>query len=299
MKKQTNGETRFFPSGTGGVRIIGADSESPSFFSLYSKMEEVSYLYDEFSCKRLTLMIHPEKNQTIDLSTIKTLHELKRLHIECAEHSTIKFDPTKTPEDLLQNLRELIITGPVPTGFPPLASARRLGKLRITWFKGIPLWLHSESLVDLRIDSIKGKQFDFGELTGLPKLRRLCLSQGSLQSAKGITTLTQLKTLHLAQVRGNPDLSAVCEHPGLENLMIEAMRTNKDWDFLAKKSNWKAISLEIAESVEFAREIPGLQEFYCSKVLTQPSFGNKAKTYFFSPDGTRPALRAFYESLID
>lgn len=296
---QATDNMHFFASGAGSVTIIGKDSDSPCFVSLFSELDKHLHLYDTFGCKQLVLTTTPEKGQTIDLSKIKTLDQVRRLHIECAEHATIKFDPTRTPEDLLQNLRELIITGPVPTGFPPLASARRLGKLRITWFKGISRWLHSESLVDLRIDSIKGKQFDFGELTGLPKLRRLCLSQGSLQSAKGITTLTQLETLHLAQVRGNPDLSAVCEHPGLENLMIEAMRTNKDWDFLAKKSNWKAISLEIAESVEFAREIPGLQEFYCSKVLTQPSFGNKAKTYFFSPDGTRPAFRAFYESLID
>lgn len=281
------------------VKILGQGSSRPTLFSMYSNLREALPLFDEFGCRQLVLLIPPEKPYEIDLSSVSQLDRLESLHIEGSEQATLKLDPNKTAEDLLDNLRELVITGPVPTGFPPLASARRLGKLRITWFKGIPLWLHSESLVDLRIDSIKGKQFDFGGLTGLPKLRRLCLSQGSLQSAKGITTLTQLTTLHLAQVRGNPDLSAVCEHPRLENLMIEAMRTNKDWDFLAKKSNWKSISLEIAESVEFAREIPDLQEFYCSKVLTQPSFGNKAKTYFFFPDGTRPALRAFYESLID
>jgi hypothetical protein len=136
-------------------------------------------------------------------------------------------------------------------------------------------------------------------MTGLPNLKRLCISQGSLESAEGIISLANLETLLLAGVRGTPDLTAICDHPKLENLLVESMRTLKNWSFLEKKPNWKSISLEIAESVEFAREIPGLQEFYCGKVLTQPSLGTKTKKYFFFPDGARPALGAFYESLID
>jgi hypothetical protein len=111
------------------VQIIGPGTPHPAFLSTYPDLPEGLALYDRFNCKKLVLIIAPEKNQEIDLSRVSTLDAMEYLHIQCAEQVSLKLDPSTPPAYALNNLRELIISGPVPNTFHASQRLKGSGKL--------------------------------------------------------------------------------------------------------------------------------------------------------------------------
>jgi len=72
--------------------------------------------------------------------------------------------------------------------------------------------------------------------------------------------------------------------------MFDKYRKITDWSFLAQKQDWNAISLEVAENIDFLQKLPNLKHFYCEKVLNAD---DKAEKWFRLGSGAS----VFYEEV--
>ena len=108
---------------------------------------------------------------------------------------------------------------------------------------------------------------DLTALSGLTGLVRLKIIQGKMKSLQGVQSLPNLQTLFIATAAKLDDLQPILCAPKLVNLMFEGYRKVTDWSFLEKKPALQAISLGLADSVNFIAKLPNIKFLYCKKVL--------------------------------
>lgn len=293
------GDTLISPDGR--LSVTGTDQPEQGFHFGVLDLKPYAAFFEKFNC--VTLGISPVAEAAVfDLDAVLHDERITSLHID-ADGPVIptRFTPGRT---YFSNLTRLHILGACPSEFPDLRELDALRKLTIQYDKHFTsVWNACESVKDLVVHDYDEK--DLVPLGGMVGIERLTITRGKLTSLKGIEQFPRLKTLILTRTPKLTDLEPLLSAPLLRNIKFESYRKTTEWNFLAARSDWEAIILDTASTIDFVQDIHSLNYFYCGKVqdcankYTALVREDGAKELVPDRDETAsfPIYAAFYESI--
>ncbi len=247
-------------------------SEDLSFLKKLSGLKKFRYtnIYGEKECesikpvkylKNLTeLYLDVPGKATADISPIKGLTKLKKLHLECIDAKNALIIKN------LKNLRELyleVIDGRSEVDLTFLGDLKKLEKLDITErysstrSKGLSSAAKLKKLKSLSISDFEDEDLSFvGEM---PQLEELIISYSNNSFAKTVGNLKKLKTLMLFDMQC--DMSFLSELKSLEVLFVFGSY-NLDITGISKLKKLKAVSVDLCEFDDLSelKKCPSLEE---------------------------------------
>lgn len=247
-------------------------SEDLSFLKKMSGLKKFRYtnVYGEKECesikpvkylKNLTeLYLNVPAKATADISPIKGLTKLKKLHLECIDANNAPVIKN------LKNLRELyleVVDSSSEVDLTFLGDLKKLEKLDITErysdtrSKGLSSVAKLKKLKSLGIHDFEDEDLSFvGEMT---QLEELSLSYSNKSFAKTVGNLKKLKSLTLIDMRC--DMSFLSELESLEDLFVLGSY-NLDITGISKLKKLKAVSIELCEFDDLSelKKCPALEE---------------------------------------
>jgi hypothetical protein len=262
-----------------------------TYFSLYdineeqqgisireSSSDEFLKFFQTFNCTRLYFSFYWKSGiiNLINTGIDSKIRELSFISTSVAQ-PLIKFEAHKNYFPKLVKLR---LEGGLNFQFPSLKNSYELKWILIDYDKkNFSNWtslINKNQIIDLRVNSLDSKHL-FSLLGDFTSLIKLTLANGKFTNLDGIENFNHLKTLNLTNCRRLSDATSILNSKSLENLKVEMVTKIKNWDFLAKNKNLRCVSLETAESIEFFRDLPNIDFFFCKKVLDR-----KNKSFLFS-----------------
>lgn len=229
-------------------------------------------LFSKFNCVALAFNLLGEGG-TLNLDDIDPDDGIVKLHI----NTYYSFDVLHRPErDYFPMLRELSVFWKFPVGFPDLGRNTHLCALTVQYEKGSSdQWIRLAQVQDLVIHEYDEE--DLTALSGLTGLVRLKLIKGKMKSLRGIEQLPNLETLSISTAATLTDPHPLLAAPKLVNVLFESYKKVTDWSFLGTKPTLNAISLGLADSLNFMRDLPQLKFLYCKNVVDR-----EGKKFLFS-----------------
>jgi hypothetical protein len=257
----------------GTIAIYGINEQEQSIVLSNTKIEDCTDFFEKYNITSLFISRIGFEG-AIDLSTVKFSERLRKLHLQLCSSTMIVFSDLTNG---FENLKELTISGATPEKFLNLKSLTNLSALTLEYGNGLKAdWIDLTNIRDLNIHDFK--ESDLSVFNGLINLRRLRLTNGKMKSLDGLESLPQLETLFIAANASKlTDVNAIIRSKNLKNIMFESLRKIQQWDFLKSKNDLQCICLDTAESVDFMKDFPNLEFFFCKKVLDK-----KSKSFLFS-----------------
>lgn len=229
-------------------------------------------IFSKFNCVALALNLQGEGG-TLNLDDIDRDEHVVKLHINTYYTINVVHQRERV---YFPMLRELSVLWKFPAGFPDLSGNTHLCALTVQYEKGSSdQWLRLPQVQDLVIHEYD--EDDLTALNGLTGLVRLKLIKGKMKSLRGIEQLPNLETLCISTAAKLTDVQPLLAAPKLVNVLFESYKKVTDWSFFGTKPTWNAISLGLADSLDFMRDLPQLQFLYCKNVVDR-----EGKKFLFS-----------------
>jgi|GEM_PF-1469615 len=235
---------------------------------------------------RIWTMGKHDVSYTYDLTSID-LDNLELLFIDVQKTDEIVIQSDQN----ISKLKQLFIRGPKPKNFLNLPIFSNICYLDMQDAKGkdsLELIKKCAYLKDFRVYGLK--QDDLTVFSEHKYFKRLFVSQSTIKNLNGISQIDNLETLIIVSTRSLTNVDELFRAKKLKNIMFSKYRKITDWDFLAQKQDWNAISLEVAENIDFLQKLLNLKHFYCEKVLNAD---DKKEKWFRLGDGAS----VFYEEV--
>jgi hypothetical protein len=261
--KFTGPEMPVMASEDGRVMIMKNDAgKFVSFSFSNSSLGEYAKFLSNFNIEILGLTNHSLIPLRHDFSKI-SIDSLEKIFFELSPSDTIIFSQGK---QIFKKLKEISIRGSFPLQMPLADSFPKLIKLTIELTSDYALeWLKGfDDIIDMIIYKFPEKNLK--SLASLKNIRRLCLVECDLTSLDGIETFPCLTTLHVVACNKLSKIQSLLQSNSIQYIMFEKFKKIKNWDVLAQKKNLKSIWLEIANDVNFVRELPNLEYFKCLRI---------------------------------
>ena len=282
------------------ISIFCTNEHAQSFSFVNADLNNFSEFFDRYNCT--SILFSTSKSPAIfDIEAIKNRQNIKKLGL-CLEVPTSVLYTDSS--EAFQNIEELSFSGIPPSNFPSLERIPKLRKLTIEYNEEFAkTWIGLKQVQDLHI--ISYSEPDFHILKDLSCLRRLKIEHGTMHSLNGIERLQNLETLIINGSTSLSDVNSILLSQNLKNIMFENYKKIKDWEFLRNKTNLQNIFIDTANSISFIKDLPNLNFFFCSKVLSRNKksilFSTELHQDKMSPEGVHityiPTCDIFYQPL--
>ncbi len=273
----------------GSITILQTNAEKQSFSFYETQLEKFAAFFKKYNCVAIGFSTST-KPGFFNIDAIPSPEKITKLSFSLNTATQVIYTGIGAP---FKNLKSINVHNLYPENFPSLHNIPTLKVLFIRYRKEtISHWITVKNIEDLHINNYDGT--DLTSLAGMTGLRRLVLGDGKMQSLDGIERLPNLETLHICKASKLVDLTAILKSKTLKNVMFEMYKKTIDWDFLKKKKDLAAISVDTAKSVEFAQALPNLEFFFCKKAEDK---NNKSFLYsktHFQDQMTRAGMQVSY-----
>ncbi|GKT27040.1 hypothetical protein [Acidovorax sp. SUPP3334] len=289
-------------SSTGQVSIYNISSQEQGLAFDVKRLFDFNAFFEKYNCTTLSISsaINPS---LVELDLITKIDKINKLTFNSVNPIEIISSSEKS---YFKGLKELQILGKSISSFPDLHEAKNLSKLTLPKnIESIKDKIDCGKIIDLHIMGYDDA--NLSPLAAFTRLERLRLDDhGKMASLDGLEKLPKLKTLHVASPIKLKNVDAIIRSSSIENIMFEDYKKIKDWEFLAAKKEFRCISLDTANSVDFISEFEMLEYFFCKKVINRDGeshfFSNKLHQDEMAHTGLKasyiPTCDKFYDPII-
>lgn len=244
------------------ISIFCTDEQAQSFSFVNANLNNYSDFFNKYNCTSI-LFSTSVTPAVFNIDAIKNRQRIKKLGLSLEAPTEVEFKGHQNPFD---NLEELSFTGSPPSNFPSLDQFSKLKKLMIEYDQQFThAWIELTHIQDLHITSYG--EADLHLLKGLSSLRRLKIEHGTMKSLDGIEHLQSLETLIISGSTSLSDIDAILLSKNLKNVMFEGCKKIKEWDILGKKKDLLSVYIDTATSIDFMKNLPNLDYFFCKKAM--------------------------------
>jgi hypothetical protein len=269
--------------------ILNADGEEQSFSFGTVELKRYAEFFSKYFCAALLIKSNTGPG-ILDLDDVKHDERVTKLTLSIVHPIQLAFSSKKI---YFPNLRWLWFEGKCPDTFPDLSKMPHLETLTIEYDKNfLEHWVNLKQLKDLCISDYD--ELDFSSLRGLTNLRRLKVFGGKVKSLDGLELLPNLETVHISAASKLLDVDAVLKSKSIKNIMFEKYKKITNWEFLKNKKDFRSIALDTAESIDFMKDFPDLDFFFCKTVKDRNNKSFLYSTKLFQETMIRDGIQVSY-----